>query len=1168
MPVSDEKVFWFQSYTLDLRRGHLCHADQSVELRPKSFALLRYLVENAGRLVSKDELIDAVWGNVAVTDVSLARCVSDVRLALRDHSQKIIRTVPRRGYLFAETVTEAAAPAITPSETQLSRYPGESRQLTIMSCELVGLSHSGRVDQDDLRDAMAFCHRQCRQIIELHHGYVSRNSGDGLLAFFGYPEASEQDAENAMRAALALRDLAVTLSASLGTDLKACIGVASGVVAIADEPSVDTRRERTVIGEALILSGRLQALAESGQILIAENTRCLVRGLFDYRDLDRMAIKGLATPVRISQVVGETGVESRFEAKRLGRLTQLVGREEILGLLLRRWQQAQCGEGSVVLLVGEPGIGKSRVAQTIGQLLSDEPHTKLSLFCSPHHQESALSPFIRMIKRAASLQDADTDQQRLIKLEALVGQATKASDDAVPLVADLLSIPTGDRYPQLPHTPEKRKEETLAVLLKYVEGLAASKPLLLLIEDVHWADPTSLELIDLIVELAPHQPILVIATFRPELICPWADRLQTTLITLGRLSLPQSAKIVADVSHGRHLPIEIVDEVLQRADGIPLFVEELTKAVIESDDLEEACGYSTKSPGSALKIPATLRGSLLARLDRLKSAREVAQIGAALGRRFSHKLISAVVAMPQQQLDHALGRLVNAELIWRRGIPPDAEYTFKHALVQDAAYGTLLRDSRRALHKLIAETLESRFSSVVENQPELLAHHYTEAGLIEKSSRLWGKAGQISLTRSALKEAATQLTRALTQIEMLPGTATLRREQIKLQIALATALMHTKGYAAPETRAALDCARLLVERAQDLGEPPEDPLLLFSVLHGFWVANHVAFNGEVILDLAVKFMALAEKQGTPFTLLLGHRVMGTSLLFLGDFAEARSHLDRAMLLYDPAEHRSLGARFGQEAGVAILSNRPLALWLLGYPEAALKEANEALSYARDLGQVASFLYAVTRVAWFHLVVRDYSKAAEQIQELMDLAQDMEGSYWTAAGRMLQGCLFALTSKGSAAISHITSGIAISRLQGANLLRMPWYLSCMATAYIELGQLDEAGRCITDAIAAMETTKETWQESEIYRMAGELALISPTPDRTKAEIHFGRALAIARQQQAKSWELRAAASMARLWMDQGKRNEARDLLGAVYGWFTDGFESHDLKDARALLDKLA
>jgi class 3 adenylate cyclase/predicted ATPase len=1174
MPGSDEKTFCFHEYTLDLRRGCLCRGDHEIELRPKSFALLRYLVENAGRLASKDELIGTIWGDVAVTDVSLARCVSDVRLALQDHAQQIIKTVPRRGYLFAVPVSEAANDSLprgqAPNEAQFERYPGESRQLTVMACELDGLAAlAARCELEDLREATSFCHRHCAEIIEQHHGYVARYSGDVLLAFFGYPEAREQDAENAVRAALALQGLTAQLSTKLGTELRFCIGIATGIVAIEDELTAGKATERTTVGETLHLSGRLQALAEPGQIVIAQCTRCLVGGLFEYCDLGRAALKGSAAPEGVSRVLGESGIESRFAAHHPARLTPLVGREEEIELLLRRWRQAKNGEGAVALLAGEPGIGKSRIAQSIVELLSDEPHTRLRLFCSPHRQDSALSPFISQIERSAGFQRGDTGGQRLVKLEAALAQATTVFASAVPLIADLLSIPTDDSCPRLTITPEKRKEKTLAALLAHVEGLAASQPLLLVIEDVHWADPTSLELIDLIVERAPHLRLLVIVTFRPEFVSPWASRIQTTPISLGRLPPRQCAEIVAGVIQGKSLPTAIIDEILERADGIPLFVEELAKAVVETGALAGSGDHLTKAgPRTALDIPATLHASLLARLDRLGSAREVAQIGAALGRRFTHQLISAVAAMPQQQLDDALARLVNAELIWRRGSPPDAEYTFKHALVQDAAYGTLLRDSRRALHTRIAETLESKFADITDGQPELLAYHYTEAGLIEKAAGLWGKAGQMSLARSALKEAAAQLSRALSQMETLPGTPALRREQIKIQIALANALMHTKGYAAPETKASLDRARLLVERAEALGEPPEDPLLLFSVLHGFWVANHVAFNGDAVRDLAVEFMTLAERQRTTFPLVLGHRVMGTSLLYLGDIVEGRAHLDKAMSLYDPAEHRLLGTRFGQEGGVAILSNRPLALWLLGYPETALKEADDALNYARDLGQTASFLYASTRIAWFHLVVENFAVAAAQIQELMTMAEEVEGSYWTAAGMMLQGCLFALTGKGSSAIDVITSGMAASRLKGSNLLRMPWYFSCMARAHVELGQLDAALHCLSDAMTAMETTKETWQESELYRIAGDLALISWKPDAAQAQAHFNRALTVARDQKAKSWELRAATRLAQLWRDQGKRQRANDLLAPIYEWFTEGFDTPDLKVAKQLLHDLA
>ena len=593
----------------------------------------------------------------------------------------------------------------------------------------------------------------------------------------------------------------------------------------------------------------------------------------------------------------------------------------------------------------------------------------------------------------------------------------------------------------------------------------------------------------------------------------------------------------------------------------------MTKAVLEAESEDEAQRTAAAVPSPALAVPASLHASLMARLDRLGSAKEVAQIGAAIGREFSHALLAAVVRKAGGgAAGSALDRLIAAGLLFRQGVPPHATYLFKHALVQDAAYGTLLREPRRALHARIAETLESQFAEIAESQPELLARHCTEAGLIEKAAGLWGKAGQRSLERSALVEAVEQLTRALDQIATLPGTPALRREQIKLQVALITPLIHVKGYAAPETKAAVERARLLIEQAEALGEPPEDPLLLFSVLYGFWVANYVAFNGDAMRELAAQFLALAEKQGATVPLMIGHRLMGISLLLTGDIAEGRAHFDRAIALYDPAEHRPLATRFGQDIRVAILCFRSLALWLLGYPEAALADADRALKDAREIGQAATLMYALVIASLTHILCGNYAAANALADELVALADEKGALFWKALGMLHQGCVLALTGKASDAVQMITSGITALRSTGATMW-MPLYLSYLARAYAELGQFDDAWRCIGEAMTVVETTKERWCEAEVNRIAGEIALKSPEPDAAKAEAYFERALAVARQQQAKSWELRAAMSMARLWRDQGKRQEARELLAPVYGWFTEGFDTRDLKEAKALLEEL-
>jgi predicted ATPase len=688
----------------------------------------------------------------------------------------------------------------------------------------------------------------------------------------------------------------------------------------------------------------------------------------------------------------------------------------------------------------------------------------------------------------------------------------------------------------------------------------------MIFEDAHWIDPTSLELFGRVVDRIATLRGLLIVTFRPEFDPPWIGQPHVMAMTINRLARREVGDMIEHVVGNKVLPASNRHDIIERTDGIPLFVEEMTKAVLEAETEDVAQRTVAAVPSPALAVPASLHASLMARLDRLGRAKEVAQIGAAIGREFSHALLAAVARNTGPELVSALDRLVAAGLLFRQGVPPLATYLFKHALMQDAAYGTLLREPRRVLHARIAETLENQFPETAENQPELLARHWTEVGLIKKAAGLWGKAGQRSLALSALVEATALLSRALAQIVDLPGTAALRREQIKLQVALVNALMPTKGYSAPETRASLDQARLYIERAEALGEPPEDPLLLFSVLYGFWAANLLAFNSDVVCELAAQFLALAEKQRTTALLMIGHRLMGMSLLHTGDIAESRLHFDQAIALYDPDEHRRLTTRFGQDIGVFILSNRSWALWMLGYPEAALADIERALKDAREIDQAATLMYVLNHLALTHFWTGNYAAATTHIEELIALSDEKGALFWNALGKVNQGCLFALTGKASSAIQTLTSGITAYRSTGATQ-GMPFYLSILARAYAQLGEFDDAWRWIGEAMTAVETTKERASETEVHRIAGEIALMSPERDAAKAEVHFERALAISRKQHAKSWELRAAMSMARLWRDQGKRDAARDLLAPVYGWFTEGFDTLDLKEAKALLEQL-
>jgi predicted ATPase len=756
-------------------------------------------------------------------------------------------------------------------------------------------------------------------------------------------------------------------------------------------------------------------------------------------------------------------------------LTELVGREEELEILLRRWSRAKSGEGQVVLLSGEAGIGKSRLTAALMERLEGEPHTRLRYFCSPQHTDSALYPVIGQMERAAGLAHDDPAQLKLDKLDALLAQTSTSKQDAA-VLAEMLSLSNDGRYPALNMDPPQRRQKTLEALTAQMEALSRQKPVLMIFEDAHWTDPTSLETFGRIVDRVRSLPVLLIVTFRSEFEPPWIGQSYVTALTINRLARRDIEAMIDRVVGNKFVPANVRHDIVERTDGIPLFVEEMTKSALEAGSEEAA--QTTAASDPRLALPASLHASLMARLDRLGAAKEVAQIGAAIGREFSHALLSAVARKQGDDLGSALDRLVRAALLFRQGVPPHESYLFKHALVQDAAYGTLLRQPRRRLHARIAETLEDRFADVIETQPELLARHCTEAGLIEKAANLWGKAGQRSLARAALVEGTEQLKRALDQIATLPATPTLRGEEIKLEVAFANALAMT-----------------------------------------------------------------------------------------GHFANSKGHYDRALAIYNPAEHGPLTTRSGRDIGVALLSSRSSCLWLLGYPEASRNDGERAVKNARERGQPTTLMFALHASGVNHLFCRNYAAANTQVDELIALADEKGATYWKALGTAERGWLFAETGKSSDAVRAITTGISSLRSTGANLYQ-PQHLHYLAKAYAELGQLDDAWRCIDDAIGTVERTKERSCEAETNRIAGEIALKSAAPDAAKAQAYFERALTVARQQQAKSWELRAAMSMARLWRDQGKREEARELLAPVYGWFTEGFDTLDLKEAKALLEELA
>jgi predicted ATPase/class 3 adenylate cyclase len=1023
---------------------------------------------------------------------------------------------------------------------------GERRYLTVMFCDLVGsTSISVGLDAEEWRDLVgAYLDAASAAVTEMG-GHVAKKLGDGLMSLFGYPVAQENDAERAARAALSIqRALAEVNRKNAGAGkpaLNARIGIETGPVV------VDAAGE--IYGDAPSIAARVQALAEPGTVVVTARVQRQVAGLFVAEDRGSHELKGVPEPVTLFRLVRASGGGRRSGQRRL---TPLIGRQEEIALLMRRWQRARQGEGQLVLIVGEPGLGKSRLIEEFHTRLREVPHTWAEWNCSQLLQNTPLHPIGEWGRQRFGGADVPPEQ-RLADLENTLALVKLDPADNVPLLAPLLDIPLPkERIPTL--APEDLRRRQLAALTHWVMAGARSQPAVLAFEDLHWADPTTLDVLRGIAERGALAPLFVVATMRPEFRPPWSMRSHHSMISLAPLDRSQVREMVAELSARRALPREMVEDVTERTGGVPLFVEEVTRLLLER-----------REQGGIQAIPPTLQQSLTARLDRLGPAREVAQIGAVIGRDFSYGLLRAFAAMEDAPLQAALERLAEADILLVQGLPPDADYRFKHALIQDAAYENLLKSRRQVLHRRVAEALRDKFADRAATEPELLAHHFNQAGLTEAAIEWWGKAGQRSLERSALVEAAEQLTRALAQITTLPATPALRREQIKLQVALLTPLMHVKGQAAPETKAAAERARLLMQQAEALGEAPEDPLLLFSVLYAFYVASYTAFNGDVLRELAVQFLALAEKQGTTGPLMIGHRLLGNCLLATGDIAEGRAHLDRALALYDPAEHRRLAARFGQDARVAILSHRSLALWMLGYPKAALADTEHALKDAREVGQATTLMYALAWTSITQTLCGNYAAANAQLDDLAALVDEKGAALWKPLRMMYQGGLLVLTGKAADAVRMITSGVAAWRSTGATTPVLD--LSYLAKAYSELGQFDDAWRCIGEVLTTIETTKQRWFEAEANRMAGEVARKSPEPDAAKAEAFFERALATARQQQAKSWELRTAMSMARLWRDQGKPRQARELLAAVYGWFTEGFNTRDLKEAKALLAEL-
>jgi predicted ATPase/class 3 adenylate cyclase len=1071
----------------------------------------------------------------------LLKAIADLRVALES---------------AGDAMTSAAARA-----PPIHRVDPERRQLTLLFCDLVASTElSARLDPEDLREVVHAYQACVAAVVERFDGHVAKYMGDGVLAYFGYPGAHEDDPERAVRAGLELVYAVAKLRIRPDVELEARVGIATGEVVVGGLVGQGSANAHAAIGATPNLVARLQALGEPGSVIISRRTRRLVGDLFEVASLGVHHLKGFSEPVQVWRVIGEGFAESRFEALRGASLTPLVGRDHELGLLLERWHWAKEGEGQVVLLSGEPGIGKSRLILALRERLGGENYMPLSHYCSPYHQNSAFYPVIGLLERTGGLSRTEPPDCRLDKLEALLARSTEQVEEVAPLLAALLGIPTGSRYPPLDMSPERQKARTFEALLDQMEALARHQPVLSLYEDLHWVDPSTRELLGLMVDRARRLPVLVIMTFRPDFVPPWTRGAHVTPIALGHLSRRQSIAMIERLTGGRALPPAVLDQILAKTEGVPLFVEELTKTVLASGLLKDGGDrYKLAGPLPQLAIPATLQDSLMARLDRLAPVKEVAQIAGVIGREFSYELLAAITPLSAEDLAAALDQLLAADLVHRRGTPPDNVFCFKHALVRDAAYASLLERKRRRLHLDLVHALEQRFQDATMGEPEILAHHATRAGLADKAMHYWRLAGEQALARSATAEAVAQLDRGLELLDFLPDGPERQRLEVGLQLVLGPALIAARGFAAPETGRAYARA---CELCRELGDIPK----LLPALYGQSVVHWQRAELAAAHEGARELLRLAEEQGDAAAEVVGHRTLGTFLFPLGRLAESLAHSESGLALYDPVRDRTSRFVYAIDSRVVCLLWLSQALLALGYPEQAQVRQGEALAAARELAHPNTIAQALFCDWTLHQLLRDGRAAQAQAEALIALTTEQGLPLWLAAGVVIRGWTLAAAGRAEDGSAVIRRGLADYRATGAELFS-PYFLALLADAH---GRADQAAiglSLLADTLDGVGRTGVRWIEAELHRLQGELRLALPEPDQSEAEACFLRAMAIAREQQAKLWELRAATSVGRLRAEQGRRGEAHDLLAPLYNWFTEGFDTADLQDAKALLDEL-
>lgn len=1040
------------------------------------------------------------------------------------HRRKLLDAISRRA-------RSPAHPANVGAEA-------ERRQLTVLFCDLVGSTPlASALDPEEYGRILDGYHEVCAEVVAEFGGFVAKYMGDGALAYFGYPQAHEDDAVRAVSAGLALTEKVGRVPVPSGVDpLRARVGIATGLVVVGDLVGTGSAQERSVVGETPNLAARLQTLASPGAVVIASATRRLLHSGFNLGDLGSQRLKGFAAPVTAWQVLGTRAVESRFEAHGTG-ATPLIGRTEELLLLAQKWEQARGGDGQVVLLSGEAGIGKSRIAREFRDGLQSQPHTDVQCQCSPFFSNSPMHPFVERIERDAGFQQDETPGERLVKLETLLAQVTDEVLTAAPGFAMMLSLPLGDRYGPSPYDSGQQRELMMEALIGYLIGLARRVPLLLLIEDVHWADPTTLEVLDRLVDRVGSERVLLLITFRTEFSPVWRARSSVTLIPLASLTQCQSTELTEAIAGSAELPVEVRRQIVERTDGVPLFVEELTKAVLERES------------GA---VPATLHDSLMARLDRVPAAKAVAQQASVIGREFSYDMLASINPQDERGLRAALRQLMSVELVAVRGTPPDARYTFKHALVRDAAYGSLLKSRRQELHAIIAEVLERRFPDVVTRQPELVAHHLTEACLPERAVFYWQRAADYAAHRQAHQEAIAHCMRGLEMVNLIPDPGPRAQHELGLQVRLGNSATSAKGYSAPEVGKAL-------YRARDLCTESGDKRLMHPILVGLYFFHANKAELRTAESLGVEILALGNAQNDHVIQVDGHKTLLNARYKLGKFPEAQEHLERGIRLYEERPWPAALIEQFDDPGPHLLVIGGCVLWVRGYPDRARRAVADAIALGHRGGHHLSTAHAIHMSGHLAELMDDWDGARNANEATMALATE-----WGLSGlrqqvalreRLVAVALHDDPEQMEYKRQHPQPGFARSLHDGV-----------LARAYCRCGTSEEGLRVIEESLAWTEETGSRFFNAELYRIQAQLLLLMRRLD--EAERSYRKALEIAREQGARMWELKSACDLAEMLREQKRQAEARDLLVPIHCWFSEGFDVLELCRSKALLERLS